>query len=286
MLRLQAGDSSVVLAPEIGGALVGWTLAGIPVLRRAAPDAIVHGKVGGLAGFPLLPFCNRIAYGRFHWDGRDYQLARNFGDHPHTIHGVGWQSAWSVADVSPASVSLALRHRPDRHWPFAFAAELRLALAERELQVALRLTNQHGAPAPAGLGLHPFFPRATFQTLRFHASGVWLNGPDALPDRHVALPAEWDYRNGRSVDVPELDNCFTGWDGTAELRGAELNLTVQASPNFAQLQVYTPPQQEFFCVEPVSHMPDAINRSADDMRVLASGEQIDAEIVFRLIGAG
>ena len=143
----------------------------------------MQGKVGGLAGFPLLPFCNRIAYGRFRWQGRDYQLARNFGDHPHTIHGVGWQSAWTVAAVSNRSATLELRHRPDRHWPFACTAELRLTLAERELHVALRLTNRHNAPAPAGLGLHPFFPRATFHTLQFNAGGVWLSGPELAAGR-------------------------------------------------------------------------------------------------------
>ena len=226
MLTLRTGESSVVVAPESGGALVGWTLGGTPVLRRAAPDAVVQGDVRGLAGFPLLPFCNRIAYGHFRWGGRDYQLARNFGDHPHTLHGVGWQSPWAVREVSTRSTVLDLRHSPDQHWPFPFAADLRLALAERELQVTLRMTNQHSGPVPAGLGLHPFFPRATFRTLRFNAGGVWLNGPDSLPDRQVALANGWDYRHGQTVDDPALDNCFTGWGGRAILLGDRFTLTL------------------------------------------------------------
>lgn len=285
MLGLQAGESSVVLAPEIGGALAGWTFAGVPVLRRPLPEGIVQGRVGGLTGFPLVPFCNRIAYGRFRWDGRDYQLARNFGDHPHTLHGVGWQSPWAVRAVSTRSAALELRHAPDRHWPFPFTADLRLALAERELQVTLRMTNQHGASVPAGLGLHPFFPRATFRTLRFNAGGVWLNGSDSLPDRQVAPPNGWDYRNGQSVDDPALDNCFTGWDGSAILHGDAFSLTIQGASNLRYLQVYTPPGQDFFCVEPVSHMPDAINRAADDMWSLAPGEQAETQITFRLADA-
>lgn len=260
MLSLRAGASSVVLAPETGGGLVGWTFAGIPVLRRALPQAIVQGNVRGLAGFPLLPFCNRIAYGRFGWDGHAYQVARNFGDHPHTIHGVGWQSAWTVRDIAAGSVALVLTHRPDRHWPFAFAAALHVSLAERELRVGLQVDNRHSGPAPAGLGLHPYFPRAMFQTLRFNATGVWTTGADSLPDRHIAVPAGWDHSAGRAVGSVVLDHCFTGWDGRATLAGRDLTLTLRAAPNLPFVQVYTPEGQDYVCVEPVSHMPDAINR--------------------------
>jgi len=281
MLTLRAGESSVVLAPETGGALVGWTFSGAPVLRRALPEAIVQGNVRGLAGFPLLPFCNRIAWGRFRWDGLDYQLERNFGDHPHTIHGVGWQSGWTVESVSEAAASLGLQYHPDpRRWPFAFAAALRFALTEQALHVTLRLTNRHSGPAPAGLGLHPYFPRSGFQDLRFRADGVWLSDANALPARHVPVPAEWDHSGGRRIGTVALDHCFTGWDGTVRLQGAGLSLTIEADAPL--LQVYTPEGQDFFCVEPVSHMPDAINRPEHPMRVLGPGESMESGICFRL----
>ena len=37
-------------------------------------------------------------------------------------------------------------------------------------------------------------------------------------------------------------------------------------PLFGHLIVYTPPGEDFFCVEPVSHMTDAINRMDGDDR--------------------
>ena len=286
MLTLRAGESSLALAPETGGALLGWTVGRLQVLRRALPDAIVSGQVRGLAGFPLVPFANRIADGRFRWDGRDHQLDRNFGDHPHTIHGVGWQSAWTVRDASAAAAVLTLVHdargQQARRWPFAFAAEQHIALTAQGLQVTLRVTNRHAGPAPAGLGLHPYFPRSSFGTLRFAAEGVWRNGPDSLPSRHVAVPAAWDHSGGRPIGRLALDQCFTGWDGAAHIEGHALGLTLQAGPATRYLQVYTPAGQDFFCVEPVSHMPDAINRAAHPMRVLGPGESFAAEITVRV----
>ena len=47
MLTLRSGEASLVLAPEIGGAIVGWTFGTVPLLRRPAPDAIVSGNAVG-----------------------------------------------------------------------------------------------------------------------------------------------------------------------------------------------------------------------------------------------
>jgi aldose 1-epimerase len=292
MLTLQSGESSVVLAPEIGGAIVGWTLGAMPLLRRPQPDAILPGDVRGLACFPLVPYSNRIAQGRFHWDGEDHVLARNFGDQPHTIHGIGWQRTWEVAAAGATSATLTLQHdaagEQARHWPFAFAAEQRFTLASDALSVVLTLRNLHRAPAPAGLGLHPFFPRADTATLRFNAARVWTNGADMLPTEAAAVPRAWDHATGQRIGTVALDNCFAGWDGKAHIAWTPHgpSLTVAADGLFQHLVVYTPPGQDYFCVEPVSHMNDAINRTATvpqhGMRILAPGEVLQGEISFRL----
>jgi aldose 1-epimerase len=174
MLTLQCGQSSLVLAPEFGGAIVGWMRGNAALLRRSVPDAIVAGNVRGLGCFPLVPFSNRIAQGRFRWEGVEYQLDRNFGDHPHTIHGVGWKRAWEVASAGATSATLTLRHDAvgdqARRWPFAFAAAQRFTLSADALHVATVLRNLHSSPAPAGMGLHPYLPRAGGATLWFDAA--------------------------------------------------------------------------------------------------------------------
>jgi aldose 1-epimerase len=64
MLTLRSGESSLALAPEIGGAIVGWMFDAVSLLRRPSPNAIVSGNVRRLACFPLVPQYNRIAYER------------------------------------------------------------------------------------------------------------------------------------------------------------------------------------------------------------------------------
>jgi len=291
MLELRSGSMSAIVAPERGAAVLGWLRDATPILRRAAATA-VFGAAGAMGAFPLVPYCNRIAFGRFRWGGRDYTLHRNFGDHPHTLHGIGWQRAWTVESAEPAFTELSLEHDPltagAEGWPFAFRATASYRMTRDALHVGLSVTNRHAEPAPAGIGLHPYFPRHVFTALRFTATGVWVNDSTALPVSHEAVPAAWDHAAGRQVGSVVLDNCFTGWDGQATLVGTGLSLSLTADTAFRNLQVFTPPGATAFAAEPVSHAPDAINRpglpTGQAMHVLAPGATLAGTLVLSLAG--
>jgi aldose 1-epimerase len=284
MLTLTSGASSLVVAPEYGGGLTGWMLGRTPLLRRALPQACPGGDSRAMGCFPMLPYGNRIGQAGFHWRGIDYRLKRNFGDQPHSLHGVGWQRPWVVAEATPRSVILVLEYRPDEPWPFAFDATVAYRLSGTALTIAIQLTNRHDAPAPAGIGVHPYFPKAGDPSLRFHATGAWENGSDALPLRHGTPPADWLHTEPRPIAQSRLDTCFTGWDGTADIQAGPASLRIEASAAFRHLQVFTPSWADFFCIEPVSHIPDAINRPglpADQaMDVLQPNETLGGTIVF------
>jgi len=290
MLHLRDDDASVVVTPEYGGAILGWMDDRTPVLRRPVPEAILRGDVRGFGCFPLVPFCNRIAFGRFAWQGRAFDLDRNMGDHPHTIHGVGWQRAWSVRDVSRLATTLTLRHDAAgdraRAWPFPFDAALSYELSGTRLRIAITVTNRHPGPAPAGIGLHPYFPRVRGVTLQFDAGGVWINGADALPAQHADVPRAWDHANGLPVEQSRLDNCFTAWNRAARIAGIGGGVTIEAAAAFRHLQVFTPAGDDYFCVEPVSHVPDAINRGdlppGHGMHVLQPGESLSGAVTIAL----
>lgn len=290
MLTLRAGEASVVLAPEMGGSIVGWTVGAHRVLRPPLVDPMVWGSVRGMAAYPLVPYSNRIANGRFAFAGEMYQLARNFGDEPHSIHGVGWTSRWDVAEISARAARLTLDHdargASARGWPFRFAAELGFVLAADGLVVRMAMTNHHDRPAPAGLGLHPFFPRTAEATLRFKAGGVWRNGADHLPGVKIQVPPEWSHDPARRVGTATLDNLFLEWEGEADITLAPSPITVRlsASPPFRRLVVYVPDGKPYFACEPVSHRTDAINHMEENtgLRVLAPGETLEGEIRFGL----
>ena len=64
MIALAAGDWRATLKPERGGAMLTLDWRGRPVFRPTPEDAT---DILETACFPLVPYANRIADGRFHF---------------------------------------------------------------------------------------------------------------------------------------------------------------------------------------------------------------------------
>ena len=290
IVELVSNGARVRIAPELGGAITDFSLRGEPVLRPTRADAIAARDVGASACYPLVPYSNRIADARLRFDGREFALARNFGAHPHAIHGVGWQRAWSVADASRLHARLALDHdaRSDAaSWPWSFQATQSFRLTDVApadgdtaalLAVTLTIVNAGGTPFPFGLGWHPYFPKDPTTRLGFRADGVWVNDATLLPLRHETVPSEWRFDPPCALGDVTLDNVFTGWRGSARIETPSRGMTVTLAADRACscLVVYAPPGRDFAAIEPVTHETDAFNRAATGasgtgMRILPPG---------------
>ena len=266
-MRLTAHGWTLDLRPQLGGSILALHHAGKAVLRPSAAGA-AHPL--DTACFPLVPYANRIAQGRFTDDGVSYDLPRNFKpDHPHTLHGTGWLSAWRMAEQAVDSVVLEHDHVGDAHWPWPFAAQQRFTLAPGSMMIELAVQSLADRPVPAGLGLHTYFPCDDATRLTMTTEQAWLSDADDL--RTEAAPAGHfgDWHAGAPVPGDTLiDNSYSGWDGQARVtqRDHVLHLSATGAPD---CHLYRPPAESFFCLEPVSHLPDAINR--EGMALLAPG---------------
>ncbi len=284
-LTLTAGDLALTIGPEIGGAIVAFAAGDTPILRQTPPAAIQERRAGLCGSYAMIPYSNRIADAAFSIGGDRFQLDRNFGDNPHSLHGNGWQRAWNVTSITACEAVLVLDHDPaeqagrEAEWPFAYRAEQRFALTPDGLALTLFFENRDGRPMPAGFGLHPYFDRAGAE-LRFSARRVWQSDARVLPTVRTTIPAAWDCRAMRAVDgIGAVDHCFEGWDGTAEIAYPDRRILIRihADPVFGKLVVFRADERDFFAVEPVTHMVDAINRTDVDghgLRVLESGERM------------
>ena len=100
---------------------------------------------------------------------------------------------------------------------FRLSGRAGLALSPEGLSITLTVENMDTRAMPAGLGLHPFFPRRAGVQLRFAARNVHLSGPDSLPAECIPVPAKWDYTSMRDLGEPGLDNCFERLGRNAEI---------------------------------------------------------------------
>jgi len=227
------------------------------------------------ASFPLIPYCNRIRDGRFRFAEQAYQLPLNFGDHPHSIHGVAWQASWHAIEITAEKAVIELDYRSG-DWPFPFRAIQSFEIDGAGLCQEITMTNTCDVPMPAGLGIHPYFPRHGGAVLKADVGFVWLTDETCLPTERMACPPKWNLGHGIDVDRLLCDNQFEPWNGQASVTWPEqgLSLDMEACGDLDRLVVYAPEGEDFFCVEPVSHITDAFNRTAEGMKPKASGMRI------------
>jgi aldose 1-epimerase len=286
---LRHAGFEAVISPHVGGSiarLTRRTAAGaVELLRPTDGVALSGGGPNDFGCFPLVPFSNRVAAGRFRFQGRTVELPLNRPGCPHAIHGHAWESPWTVEGRSDGSLRLAYRHAADQ-WPWSYRATQIFTLGEHGLTVDLELVNEGDGPMPAGIGLHPYFPKPPGTVLTAGVRTVWLTDAGMLPVQRACPPPEWDFPTGRVMDDCVIDNGFAGWDGRAVVAWPDGRgrLVLEAEGPFGHLVVYAPRGGDFVCVEPVTHMTDAVNHPHEPdagVRVLDPGDRLTGRIRFR-----
>jgi aldose 1-epimerase len=205
-LGLHRGEQSAVVSTT-GGRVVSYAVAGVEILAGAEnPERFAY------RGALLAPWPNRVAGGRWTWQGSELQLPINDPDAGAALHGLVYDEPWTVERSDDAAVTLGLELAPKPGYPFRLAMQVSYELADNGLACALTATNAGDAPAPVGLGVHPY-----------------VAAPDLVDELVVTIPADtllatdasWqetgrrpvdeagaDFRAGRLLGSQELDAAF------------------------------------------------------------------------------
>lgn len=268
-IALSNGDALLETSPGDGGTLIGWSVAGIDLLRRRSPDEVDPLQS---ACFPLAPFSNVVRNGGFPFQGRFHALAHNHPLESDPIHGDSWLAAWSIDELAGHRLLMSYAHAATSGFPFRYHVRQELVLAGRSLTITLRLTNTDDRAMPAGLGLHPYFRRVPGVRLEAIHAGRW-EGKRVISDTRFCTPEE--------IGEETVDVCYAGWSGVARLRWPrdEVILTLRADAPASALVVFSPSSCDFICVEPVTHVNDGFNALASGIPgtgvlTLLPGEQM------------
>jgi aldose 1-epimerase len=276
LLVLEHQQTRLTLDPRRGGVIreLMWRDGDIlrPTPAAAGDDPF------DTACFAMVPFVNRVADGRFTFDAHAVQLARNWSEDPHPIHGQGWRSSWEVIAAARSSVTLKLEGGADE-WPWRYSTEQSFELLANGLSLELSIRNLSRTPMPAMLGLHPYFPDATHARMEAQLPRVWLTDSATLPVEETKTPTNWNFEPARAIQAMPLDHAFSGWNGVAQLRWPDHTVTV-SSPDCKFLHVYAPAGRDFFCVEPQSAAPGALGRNPREAAVVAPGERVSVHVQF------
>lgn len=281
---LQAGAHTLTVAPALGGRLaslrtvradgtsIDWLA---PLDAGHGFDAFQWPKAGS---YPLLPFSNRIRQGRFRWDGCDVELPAHPGQ-AHAMHGFGHACPWSVVEHGNDRIVMALAHVPSgEDWPWAISARQAFHLTEDGLEAELTIRNNGETAMPVGGGFHPFLARVPGMRLQFDAMHMWPADAGGVATGRTVVGDRERFLRERNLPESDLSVYYSGWKRVATLKRPDgATLTLRAGEGLDHLVLHAPGGCDFVCLEPVSHVADAVNLSVrgwegTGLRRLAAGD--------------
>ena len=281
-----ARDGHRAVVVEVGGGLRAYTVAGQSILDGYAESEVAPGSAGQV----LAPWPNRIRDGRYSFGGRPYQLPLTEPARHNAIHGLVNWSRWSLVDTSPDSVTIAYSPPPTPGYPWRLSLRTTWTVGPDGLVATHEASNDGDAPAPFGLGAHPYIslPGVRVEDLVLHvpAQSRLLMDARMLPIGAARVAGgDFDFTEPRVIGGAVLDSAFGGVmpgpDGRSVVTLSTVDRTrsvsVWADGAFRWWQVFTgdtlPPERKrrSVAVEPMTCPPDAF-RSGRDIVVLDPGD--------------
>ena len=282
---LTKGDMLLELDPCAGGAVSKFKHRDLDVMRPA-PDRVGPAfDPTQYASFPIVPFVGRIFEAQFGINGSKIDLHANFPPEPHAIHGHGWQDVWKVEAQSKTAATLHFHHEADA-WPWSYDARQSFRLTDNRLTVELAVTNLSDTPMPAGLGWHPYFAREK-ATLIVPTSHIWGFDTETGQTARCPIKITDDLSRARIVEDLTLDTSYSLDPGSIEINWPTHGVSIKSDPVFTHATVFVPADKDFFCAEPITHAPNALNTDLPDdvtgLKWLEPGETLAGKIKLTVI---
>ena len=208
--ELRHGEQRATVV-EVGGGLRSYSVAGREVLESYPLEAICDGG----HGTPLIPWPNRLADGRYSFNGKEHQLALSEPTRHNAIHGLLRWRSWRALEQTPAAVTVGIQLHPMPGYPFSLDIRIVYELGEEGLKVTTTASNVGEEPCPYGCGQHPYLSPGEGPidrcTLELPAAVRILTDEErSLPSgREAVAGTAFDFRSPRVIGALGIDSAFT-----------------------------------------------------------------------------
>ncbi len=267
---------------EVGGGVREYRAGDRAVLEPYPLEAMCDGA----HGMPLIPWPNRLADGRYRFDGVDHQVALTEPEKRNAIHGfLRWRS-WRAVEREDHRVVMHARIHPLTGYPFTIDVHVAYELGDDGLVVSTTATNLCDDPAPYGCGQHPYLSPGDGL---IDDCTVQLNAETRiLTDDQRQLPTgvesgggtDFDFRSDRRLGNQMVDFAFTdlarddqgrAWARLSAPDGHQVALWVDEHHPYLELYtgdtLATPRRRRGLGVEPMTCPPNALQSGRDLIRL-------------------
>ena len=91
------------------------------------------------------------------------------------------------------------------------------------------------------------------------------------------------------MNKQKIDETFLRWSGKSKLLiSKNIAIEIKNIKNINNLHVYTPPKENFFCIEPVTNISNAFKlkkllNKKHGLKTLKPNKKFEAEVEFKLV---
>jgi aldose 1-epimerase len=256
----------------------------------------------GAHGTPLVPWPNRLADGKYSFDGAQYQVALTEPTKHNAIHGfLRWRD-WRMIEQSDAKVVVGYRLQPLEGYPFCLDVRVSYELDAGGLRVTTSAVNAGVNAAPWACGAHPYLSPGTGlidDCMLDFTAGLRI---ETDPQRQLPVGlapvqgSEYDFSGGRLIGSLKIDYAFKevardregrGWVRLIGVDGRRAELWCDASYRIVELytgDTLAPHRRRHgLGVEPMTAPPNAFATGEDVLR-LEPGQSTTHVWGARLVG--
>lgn len=277
------GGTTARIAPDAGFCCLSWQVDGAEYLHLPAPEGEFRAspRTGGV---PLLyPYANRLRSDP--WQGHP-EVKRDENGLP--IHGFllrfgDWDDVTASDDRVTARLDWAKHPGLLELFPHPHRLEVTFRVADRGLEVTTRVTADGGSDVPISFGWHPYLAlpdvhrgeiqleAADLEHVELDERGIPVRKPDGT--LQAGEPADL----GGPLEGRSLDDLFRLGEGARSfaMSGGGRRLRVHLDRAWHFLQLYSPHDADFACIEPMT-APVAALSDDRDHPVAAAGETFES----------
>lgn len=299
----------VEICPEIGCTCFSLRYRGTELLHF--PFNLNHYRASkDLAGIPILyPWANRLEKNHFPFRGKEYPISgeaiyRDGNGLP--IHGLILKStSWTLKDLNAsrnfARALFEFQTESDtdlrNNFPFQHGLFLSFELQHDELRILLEIENRDRNAFPVSPGFHPYFALGNYSrdSIRIKIpakKSMQLNELFLPGGELVDVEEKWPEHRNLVLGRNKFDTIFTELDADDPafcLHRPDYTVGVHLGQDFPVGIVYSPPDEDFVCLEPMTAPTNAfflLDRGQFDVPVLEPGQRRSFEHSIQIRSAG
>jgi len=233
--------------------------------------------------FATVPYFGAIHKKTFLYKKKYISLARTHPLEPDTIHGEGWVNKWQITKKTNLSIELMFIHKGKKGFPYQYKVLQKFTLNKNSLRIFVQIKNIDTSSFQCGIGFHPWFYISKSSKI-YSNSFSYINNTKNFIKKNILTRKKF-------LDLNEykIDETFLKWNGKSKLIiNDDISLEINNKKNVRNLHVYTPPNENFFCVEPVTNIRDSFyfkkfSNEYHGLKNLLKNKKFEAEIEFKLV---